>query len=81
MAAEASVDSALSSAAVPHRASLQEDDSLEEAAAPLPSISALLEEAEQAMARALGLEPYEFGASSFRIGGATDWRDVFKADA
>ena len=35
----------------------------------------------QAMARALGLEPYEFGASSFRIGGATDWRDVFKADA
>ena len=33
------------------------------------------------MAAALGLEPSEFGGKSFRIGGATDWRDVFGADA
>ena len=30
---------------------------------------------------ALGLDPSEFGGKSFRIGGATDWRDVFGADA
>ena len=30
---------------------------------------------------ALGLPPSEFGGKSFRIGGATDWRDVFGADA
>ena len=29
------------------------------------------------MATALGLHPSEFGGKSFRIGGATDWRDVF----
>ena len=33
------------------------------------------------MATALGLDPSEFGGKSFRIGGATDWRDVFGADA
>ena len=33
------------------------------------------------MAAALGLDPAEFGGKSFRIGGATDWRDVFGADA
>jgi hypothetical protein len=33
------------------------------------------------IARALGLDPSEFGGKSFRIGGATDWRDVFGADA
>jgi hypothetical protein len=33
------------------------------------------------MAAALGLDPGEFGGKSFRIGGATDWREVFKADA
>ena len=32
-------------------------------------------------ARSLGLDPSEFGGKSFRIGGATDWRDVFGADA
>lgn len=35
----------------------------------------------QHMARALGLPAAEFGGKSFRIGGATDWRDVFGADA
>ena len=35
----------------------------------------------QCMAVALGLEPSEFGGKSFRIGGATDWRNVFGADA
>ena len=29
----------------------------------------------------LGLDPSEFGGKSFRIGGTTDWRDVFQADA
>ena len=33
------------------------------------------------MAAALGLDPTEFGGKTFRIGGATDWRDVFGADA
>ena len=33
------------------------------------------------LASALGLAPAEFGGKSFRIGGATDWRDVFGADA
>ena len=33
------------------------------------------------MAAALGLERHEHGARSFRIGGATDWREVFGADA
>ena len=33
------------------------------------------------MAAALGLDPAEFGGKSLRIGGATDWRDVFGADA
>ena len=32
-------------------------------------------------ATALGLDPSEFGGKSFRIGGATDWRDIFGADA
>ena len=32
-------------------------------------------------AMALGLDPSEFGGKSFRIGGATDWRDIFGADA
>ena len=32
-------------------------------------------------ASALGLDPAEFGGKSFRIGGATDWREVFGADA
>ena len=31
----------------------------------------------QKMAEALGLDPSEFGAKSFRIGGATDWRSAF----
>ena len=35
----------------------------------------------QKMATALSLQPAEFGGKSFRIGGATDWRDVFGADA
>ena len=35
----------------------------------------------QRMAVALGLDPHEFGGKSFRIGGATDWREVFEADA
>ena len=35
----------------------------------------------QRMATALGLAATEFGAKSFRIGGATDWRDVFGPDA
>jgi hypothetical protein len=32
-------------------------------------------------ARLLGLDPSEFGGKSFRIGGATDWRDVFGIEA
>jgi hypothetical protein len=35
----------------------------------------------QRMAIFLGENPSEFGGKSFRIGGATDWRDVFGADA
>ena len=35
----------------------------------------------QRMASALNLDPAEFGGKSFRIGGATDWRNVFGADA
>jgi hypothetical protein len=35
----------------------------------------------QRMADALGMPKEEVGAKSFRIGGATDWRDVFKSDA
>ena len=35
----------------------------------------------QKMAAALGLDPAEFGGKSFRIGGATDWREVFGSDA
>ena len=35
----------------------------------------------QKMAIALGEDPSEFGGKSFRIGGATDWREVFGADA
>ena len=35
----------------------------------------------QRFAIALGLDPSEFGGKSFRIGGATDWRDVFGEDA
>ena len=33
------------------------------------------------MAERLGLDPADFGAKSFRIGGATDWRAVFGARA
>lgn len=32
-------------------------------------------------ASTLQLDPSEYGGKSFRIGGATDWRDVFGADA
>ena len=32
-------------------------------------------------AERLGLDPTDFGAKSFRIGGATDWRKVFGAAA
>ena len=35
----------------------------------------------QDMAVTLGMPAAEVGAKSFRIGGATDWRDVFKSDA
>ena len=35
----------------------------------------------QKMAIALEEDPSEYGGKSFRIGGATDWRDVFGADA
>jgi hypothetical protein len=35
----------------------------------------------QDMAVALDMPREEVGAKSFRIGGATDWRDVFKSDA
>jgi hypothetical protein len=35
----------------------------------------------QEYAEALGLDTHEFGAKAFRIGGALDWRDVFKHDA
>ena len=35
----------------------------------------------QRMAIALGEDPSEYGGKSFRIGGATDWRDIFGADA
>jgi hypothetical protein len=35
----------------------------------------------QDMAVMLGMPATEVGAKSFRIGGATDWRDVFKSDA
>ena len=35
----------------------------------------------RSVATALGLDPAEFGGKSFRIGGATDWRDVFGCDA
>jgi hypothetical protein len=35
----------------------------------------------QEYAEALGLVKSEFGAKAFRIGGAIDWRDVFKHDA
>ena len=31
----------------------------------------------RALAKLLGLDPADFGAKSFRIGGATDWRAVF----
>ena len=31
----------------------------------------------QEIAALLGMDPAEFGAKSFRIGGATDWRAVF----
>ena len=33
------------------------------------------------LAELLGLDPADFGAKSFRIGGATDWRAVFGARA
>jgi hypothetical protein len=33
------------------------------------------------MAVALGLDPTEFGGKSFRIGGATDWRQKLGPDA
>jgi len=33
------------------------------------------------MGAALGIPAVELGARSFRIGGATDWREVFGADA
>ena len=35
----------------------------------------------QKMAIFLGEDPSEYGGKSFRIGGATDWREVFGADA
>ena len=35
----------------------------------------------RSFAAALSLPTSEFGGKSFRIGGATDWRDVFGADA
>ena len=35
----------------------------------------------QRFATILGLDPSDFGGKSFRIGGATDWRDVLGADA
>ena len=35
----------------------------------------------QEMGAALGIPAVELGARSFRIGGATDWREVFGADA